>query len=92
MNTRFWSLVAGFILAGALVSAPAGADINWSGPGWYVEASATGLDTELVSGPYADKDTCEANKPADTDDYIYDCFYEENGGGGRAATGAREPR
>ncbi len=80
-----WSLAAGFVLAAALASVPAEADVAWTGPGWYVEASATGLDTELVSGPYADEATCKANQPADDDNYMYDCEYETsdpNGGGG----------
>ena len=79
MNTRLGALFAGFILAGVLVSTPAQAEVAWTGPGWYVESSETGLDTELVSGPYADEATCDANKPADTDQDVYGCFYEESG-------------
>ena len=81
MKTRIWKLVAGVILAGVFVSAPTRADIAWTGPGWYVETTETGLDTELVSGPYADEATCNANKPADTDQDAYVCFYDESAGG-----------
>lgn len=76
MNTRFWSLLTGFILAGLLASAPAAADVSWSGPGWYVEGSATGLDLALISGPYSSKDDCIAAQPADDNEYMYNCEYE----------------
>ena len=75
MYARSSLIFACLVLAGAAFS-PAQADISWSGPGWYVEATATGFDSSLVSGPYAEHDECEAAQPENTDDYSYDCEYE----------------
>jgi hypothetical protein len=75
MHVRGRWLIAGLALLG-VVSGPAQADVPWTGPGWYVESTETGFDLFLVSGPYADKDQCESARPADTDDYSYDCEYE----------------
>jgi len=70
-------LVSAFALISAVVSDPALADGTWTGPGWYVEETATGFDATLVSGPYADEAQCKAALPADTDDYSYECIEEE---------------
>ncbi|HEX2669062.1 MAG TPA: hypothetical protein VHP13_11875 [Gammaproteobacteria bacterium] len=75
MRTSGWWVFAGLVLLG-FVSGPAQADVSWTGPGWYVESTETGFDSSLVSGPYADKGQCESARPADTDDYSYDCEYE----------------
>lgn len=82
MNTRLCISVAGLILAGVFVSAVVEADVAWTGPGWYVEATSMGFDYTLYSGPYADEATCNANKPADNNDYGYVCLYEQTDGGG----------
>jgi hypothetical protein len=80
MKMRLWKPVPSVMLAGLLLSTPAWADAVWTGPGWYVEATQTGLDTELVSGPYADKATCESHQPPDDAEHAYACFYEASGG------------
>jgi hypothetical protein len=76
MSSKLWPAAAGLVLGGFLAAAPASADVSWTGPGWYVEATATGFDSSLVSGPYDDQGACDAARPADTDDYSYDCGYE----------------
>lgn len=76
MRTRSWSLAAGFLLAGLIASGPVAADVSWSGTGWYVEGSVSGMDIELMSGPYSSQADCEAAQPADTDTYHYVCSYE----------------
>lgn len=75
MRTHSCLIFTGLALAG-ISSGPAQADVSWTGAGWYVEATATGFDSSLVSGPYADQDQCKAAQPADTDDYSYTCEYE----------------
>lgn len=83
MDTRLGRLAAGVILAGVFASVPAEADVAWTVPGWYLEASETGLDITLLSGPYTDEAACNAVKPADDKDYFYLCDYEAsdpNGG------------
>lgn len=75
MCTHSCLVFTGLVLAG-VTAGPARADVSWSGPGWYVEATESGFDATLVSGPYADEDRCNAARPADTDDYSYYCDYE----------------
>ena len=76
MRIHLWSILAGLALAG-VTSSTAQADVSWSGAGWYVEATATGFDSSLVSGPYASEEACKDALPADTDDYSYICEDEE---------------
>ena len=76
MHRKLRPAAAGLTFAAVLASSPVSADVAWTGPGWYVEATATGFDSSLVSGPYDDQGACEAARPADTDDYSYDCEYE----------------
>ena len=78
MRARHWSVGCALVLIGAVASSGARAEVSWGGPGWYVESTATGFDTELVSGPYAEQSDCDAALPADTDDYSYACSYEIN--------------
>ena len=56
-------------LAGAASAAP-----KWNGAGWYVVED--GMDGLYVdSGPYASKETCEANRPANDEYADYACEY-----------------
>lgn len=76
MRAQSWVWTLVLVLGGLLTGAAALADVSWSGPGWYVESTQSGLDSELVAGPYATEDACNAAKPADTQYVVYACFYE----------------
>lgn len=76
MRVRPWSLAVAVFLAGGAAAGPAVADVSWSGPGWYVEGTVTGMDTSLISGPYATEADCKAAQPADDKDYVYGCYYD----------------
>jgi hypothetical protein len=64
LNARAWTLAAALAAAATLVASPAGADVRWSGAGYYLSKSATGVDVELVSGPYASEAACKADLAA----------------------------
>ncbi len=61
------------VLAAAL-AATASASPAWNGAGWYVVAD-TIVGPFVWKGPYASKDECEPNRPANEEDADYDCEY-----------------
>jgi hypothetical protein len=62
-------LIAFAITASAAIAKPA-----WTGAGWYIVEDVE-VDGWLLRGPYADEETCKANRPADDDEAIYYCEY-----------------
>lgn len=59
MRARLWILAAGFVLVGAMASAPAMADVDWSGAGYYLEDDANALLGGFISGPYSSEADCK---------------------------------
>ena len=61
-----WMLVFG--VAELCAASPAWGDdagdggVNWSGPGWYVQAPSPPFGLTLGAGPYGDQGTCESEK------------------------------
>ncbi len=54
------ALVAGFVLAGMIVPASASDDnVEWSGPGWYIDDSVSLATYSFVSGPYSSEAECK---------------------------------
>ena len=85
MRARLLRLAAGFlvsaIVASAVVaSAPAIADVTWSGIGFYVVRypPRNYTDPTVISGPYATEAVCKPYLPPDTGDSIYSCLYENS--------------
>jgi hypothetical protein len=46
----------------------------WKGPGWYVVAD-TIVGPFVWTGPYASKEECEPQRPANEEDADYGCEY-----------------
>jgi hypothetical protein len=62
-----------FVLATAFAVA-AEAEPYWKGAAWYVVADT--IEGPFVwKGPYASKEACETELPANEDDADYDCEY-----------------
>jgi hypothetical protein len=62
-------------LLGMGVAATALADPVWSRPGWYQVEDVSDGSEFLYQGPFDDKQSCEANMPADD---IVDHFHCEH--------------
>ncbi len=67
------------IALGALVlavafAATAAAEPHWKGAAWYVVAD-TIVGPFVWTGPYASKEECEPNRPANEEDADYSCEY-----------------
>lgn len=67
-------LALGALLLSAACVGVASAAPKWTGAGWYVvEDGIGGLFVE--SGPFASKEACEPNRPANEDYADYACQY-----------------
>lgn len=67
--------VAAFVFAVAVFGAgAASAAPTWKGAGWYVVAD-TIVGPFVWSGPYASKEECEPQRPANEEDADYACEY-----------------
>lgn len=67
MRNSFRVIAAIFVFtigATAAFATPVRADVNWSGPGWYVEGPTPDPERllALLAGPYSDKAGCESEK------------------------------
>lgn len=62
------------VLFAAGVSAAAAADVHWNGAGWYGIADAIDFGW-IETGPYQDKESCNASLPDDDDEVEYYCEY-----------------
>lgn len=60
MQTKWFVLAAGVILAGAVASAPAVADVDWSGAGYYIEDSVNLFAGGFIAGPFSSEADCKA--------------------------------
>ena len=67
------ALSAALFLSGAW-RASAAEDVHWNGAGWYGIADVIEWGW-IVSGPFADEDSCKATLPADDDETKYYCEY-----------------
>lgn len=72
--TRSLRILATGLIVSTLMVGAALADIKWSGPGWYVDASAF-FAIFLVRGPYQSKEECERTIPNDGQHKASACDY-----------------
>ncbi len=67
-------IALGVAVLAAALAVQASASPAWNGAGWYVVAD-TIVGPFVWRGPYASKDECEPNRPADEEDADYACEY-----------------
>lgn len=67
-------IALGVLMLTAALAVSAQATPAWNGAGWYVVAD-TIVGPFVWQGPYASKEDCDSNRPANEEDADYACEY-----------------